>query len=184
MGHMAPRHFWTKDGLPFLVRTARQEDAAGCLELVQATVREGLYSITAPDEFRLDEEDERARIARYVEDPDRLLLVAEAEGRVVGRLGLECAARQRLRHRATLHIAVAEPWRDRGVGTALMGCALDWSAAHPHIEKVSLTVLADNDRAIALYRRFGFREEGRQPREVRRGPCAYVDAILMYRFVK
>jgi RimJ/RimL family protein N-acetyltransferase len=184
MGYLAPRHFWTKDGLPFLVRTASQEDAAGCLEVARAVVREGFYSITTPDEFCIDEEDEQAWIARHTEDPDRLLLVAEVEGQVVGLLGLECGARQRLRHRATLHIAVAEGWRGRGVGTALMGCALDWAAAHPHIEKVSLAVLADNDRAIALYRRFGFQEEGRRPREVRRGPGAYVDDILMYRFVK
>lgn len=184
MGRMAPRHFWTKDGLPLRVRTACEEDALGTLEVARSVVREALYSVTTADEFHVDEEEERAWIARHAEDPDRLLLVAEVGGQVVGLLGLECGARYRLRHRATLHLAVAQAWRGRGVGTALMGCALDWARAHPRIEKVSLAVLADNERAIALYRRFGFQEEGRRPREVRRGPGDYVDDILMYRFVK
>lgn len=184
MGHLSPRHFWTRDGVHFVVRTGRPDDALACLALSRSVIREGRTSITTLDEFRYDEESEEALIARHAEDPDRLWLVAEAEGQVVGLLGMECGSRHRIRHRATLHISVAQGWRGRGVGTALMGCALDWATAHPHIEKVSLQVLADNAPAIALYRRFGFREEGRRPREVRRGPGDYVDDILMYRFVK
>jgi len=184
MGSMAPRHFWLKDETPVRVRRARVEDAALILALSRGVVREARYSISTPDEFRFTEEAERVWIERHREDPDRLLLVAEVAGVVVGMLGMECSHRQRLRHRATLHIAVAREWRGKGIGTALIGCALDWAAANPHIEKVSLGVLADNEQALALYRRFGFQKEGRRPREVRRGPGDYVDDILMYRFVK
>ncbi|MGQ9586196.1 MAG: GNAT family N-acetyltransferase [Anaerolineae bacterium] len=184
MGTLAPRHFWLKGGMHLTVRTARLEDAPQILDLSRGVIREERYSISTPEEFRLTEEEERASIEKHLENPDRLLLVAEAEGHVVGLLGLESGVRQRLRHRATLHIGIAWAWRGKGVGMALMGCALDWATAHPYIEKVSLGVLGDNARALALYRRFGFQEEGRRPREVRRGPGEYVDDILMYRFVK
>lgn len=184
VGTLAPRRFWLEDGTLLLVRTAGLEDAPALLEISRDVIGEGRYSITVPDEFRVTEEEERLWVEKHQENLGALLLVADVAGEVVGLLGMEAAPRQRLRHRVVLHITVGRGWRGRGVGTALMGCALDWAALHPHIEKVSLRVLADNHRALALYRRFGFQEEGRRVREVRRGPGEYVDDILMYRFVK
>ena len=60
---------------------------------------------------------------------------------------------------------------------------IDWGKSNPTIEKLSLSVLATNCRAIKLYRRFGFVEEGRRINEVKLGPGQYVDDVLMYRFV-
>jgi RimJ/RimL family protein N-acetyltransferase len=70
-----------------------------------------------------------------------------------------------------------------GMGTLLLQALIDWAEAHPAIEKLSLAVLATNTAAIGLYRRFGFIEEGRRPREVKLGPDEYVNDVLMYRFV-
>jgi RimJ/RimL family protein N-acetyltransferase len=50
--------------------------------------------------------------------------------------------------------------------------------------ETGLAVFATNARAIGLYRKLGFVEEGRRPREVKFGADQYVDDILMYRFVK
>ena len=184
MGTMVPRFFWLRDGARLTVRTAREDDALDLLELGRALVREKRYSVTTPEEFTFTEEDEQVWIKRNRDEPDHVLLVAETDGPVVGLVGIDTSPRRRLSHRATLRLSVAREWRGQGVGTALVGCALDWAAGHPRIEKVSLAVLADNAPAIALYRRFGFEEEGRRPREVKRGPGSYVDDILLYRFVK
>jgi RimJ/RimL family protein N-acetyltransferase len=51
------------------------------------------------------------------------------------------------------------------------------------IEKIGLSVFATNLDAIRLYKRLGFVEEGRQPREIKLGPGEYADNVLMYRFV-
>jgi ribosomal protein S18 acetylase RimI-like enzyme len=51
----------------------------------------------------------------------------------------------------------------------------------------AITIQADvavaNLLAIALYRKFGFLEEGRQPRQIKLGPGEYQELILMYRWV-
>jgi ribosomal protein S18 acetylase RimI-like enzyme len=39
------------------------------------------------------------------------------------------------------------------------------------------------NKAMGLYRKLGFVEEGRRPRELKLGPEHYIDEILMYRFV-
>lgn len=75
-------------------------------------------------------------------------------------------------------------WWGSGVGSAMMAWLIDWAEVHPTITKLSLAVYADNERAIRLYRRFGFVEEGRPVLQTQREPGEFVDDVLMYRFVK
>ena len=72
---------------------------------------------------------------------------------------------------------VAADQRRRGIGTALMEEATKWARASG-ITKVELHVFPHNEPAIELYRKLGFREEGRRRRHYRIGG-GYVDAILM-----
>ena len=74
-------------------------------------------------------------------------------------------------------------WRGQGVGTALLETFLQWAAENPLIEKISLDVFATNEKAIGLYKKLGFIEAGLKPREIKRGPGQYVDALSMFRFV-
>jgi RimJ/RimL family protein N-acetyltransferase len=54
---------------------------------------------------------------------------------------------------------VALDWRGRGVGTAFVAAAVEWARARG-LHKLTLSVFPHNDAAIALYRKFGFVEEG------------------------
>lgn len=56
-------------------------------------------------------------------------------------------------------IWVAPRARGRGVGDALVGAIVGW-AAHLGAAGVHLDVFAENERAIALYRRHGFVDRG------------------------
>ena len=74
-------------------------------------------------------------------------------------------------------------FRGEGIGSALLQFLIDWGESNPTIDKLALSVFVTNTRAIALYRRFGFVEEGRRIKEVKLGSSEYVDDILMYRLV-
>ncbi|AOJ72552.1 MULTISPECIES: GNAT family N-acetyltransferase [Burkholderia] len=87
-------------------------------------------------------------------------LCAEVDGRVVGHGGLETFSGRRA-HCALLGIGVHDAYAGRGVGGALMAAIVDCADRALGLRRVELTVFADNARAIALYRRFGFTEEGR-----------------------
>ncbi len=67
-----------------------------------------------------------------------------------------------------------------GEGTALMQAACDYADRWPQLLRLELTVFVDNARAVALYRRFGFQEEGRhRAYALRDGAC--VDVLSMAR---
>jgi len=54
----------------------------------------------------------------------------------------------------------AEQDRGKGFGSAAIALALDYAWNSLNLRRVSLTVFAGNDRAVAAYTRAGFREEG------------------------
>ncbi len=72
-------------------------------------------------------------------------------------------------------------FRGQGIGRALLAGATAWADAHPGITKLSLCVFAHNTRAIALYRAFGFVEEGRREGEYRFPDGSVRGDVLMAR---
>ncbi|WP_144142763.1 GNAT family N-acetyltransferase [Paraburkholderia sp. BCC1884] len=82
------------------------------------------------------------------------------DGRIVGHAGLELYRPSRA-HGACLGISVHDDYHGRGVGTALMQALTGSADGSLGLRRIELTVFADNVPAIALYRKFGFVEEGR-----------------------
>jgi putative acetyltransferase len=73
---------------------------------------------------------------------------------------------------------VAREWRGRGVGTALVAASIELARARG-LHKLILGVFPQNDAAIGLYRKFGFVEEGRRLRHIRRADGELWDLIEM-----
>jgi putative acetyltransferase len=109
-----------------------------------------------------------------------LSLAAERDGVVVGTAGLHPAPQIRRRHAALLGISVAREAQGQGVGTALMQALCDYADGWAHILRIELSVFADNERAVALYRRFGFEHEGTHRAYALRDGV-YVDVFFMAR---
>jgi RimJ/RimL family protein N-acetyltransferase len=103
-------------------------------------------------------------------------LVALDADRLVGWLDIVRGPFEGLTHYGRLGMGLATDVRGRGLGTALLQRALD--EGFGTFERIELEVFASNARAVALYRRLGFVEEGR-----RRGARKLDDVpddILMY----
>ncbi|MDR9865403.1 MULTISPECIES: GNAT family N-acetyltransferase [Pseudomonas] len=98
---------------------------------------------------------------RVMADSERALkLVALHQGEVIGHLGLEHYSRIRRSHAGSFGMGVAVAWQGKGVGSTLLAAALDVADNWMNLHRVELTVYADNEAAIALYRKFGFEDEG------------------------
>jgi ribosomal protein S18 acetylase RimI-like enzyme len=79
-------------------------------------------------------------------------------------------------------MTVAQSWRRRGVGSALLAAALE-KARSEGLHKLSLEVFPHNDAALALYRKFGFVQEGRRQKHYRRASGELWDSIVMGRLL-
>lgn len=161
------------------VREATPSDAAALLAHLKALAAEpGINIPLAPDEITMTLDQEKALLADIAESPSAIMLVAEADGALVGELSLKAISpRRAVRHVATLGMSVAQAWRGKGVGRALLTDVLAW-APTAGIKRVELYVYARNAPAIALYERFGFAVEGRRRSFIREGD-AYLDDLVM-----
>lgn len=122
----------------------------------------------------------RKRLA--ANDENQYALVADVGGEIVGNLGLTRIARARRAHVGEIGMGVREAWHGQGVGRALLKAALDLADRWLALRRIELTVYTDNERAIRLYRHFGFEVEGtHRAYSVRDG--VYVDAFSMARIV-
>lgn len=99
---------------------------------------------------------------RLAEPPEGYFsLVACVEQEVVGQLGLQTfSSRPRRRHAGQIGMAVRDDWQGRGVGSALMQAAIDLADKWLNLMRLELEVFVDNEPAIRLYEKFGFKIEG------------------------
>jgi ribosomal protein S18 acetylase RimI-like enzyme len=150
---------------PFEIRPAREEDRLP-LALVFAAIAEERDGIATEPPV-----DVEARAASWTLDGT---LVAVEGDEILGSVHVEPS-----RHGfGELGMAVAHEHRGQGVGSALLAAAIA-SARENGLHKLSLGVFAHNAAAIALYRKFGFVEEGRRVKHYRRANGELWDAIEM-----
>ena len=90
--------------------------------------------------------------------PTDHVLVAEVDGRVVGSINLHCGV-NRLSHSAGFGMGIHDDFQGQGIGTQLMAAMVDLAENWLNIRRIGLQVYTDNERAIALYKNFGFEIE-------------------------
>lgn len=100
-----------------------------------------------------------AQVSRRLEESRlgyREMLVAELNGQAVGTVSVGGRGFQIPGSLRLFALDVGEAYRNRGVATALVK-AVETMAADRGLDKVNLEVAIDNENAIRLYERLGFR---------------------------
>ncbi|HPT17335.1 MAG TPA: GNAT family N-acetyltransferase [Kiritimatiellia bacterium] len=105
---------------------------------------------------------------------------AVGAGQVVGWCDVVRDERPGLTHIGRLGIGILPEYRGRKIGARLLAAAIA-DAFQKGITRIELEVFAANARAHALYRKFGFVEEGRK-RHARCLDGIYEDSICMALF--
>lgn len=103
--------------------------------------------------------------------------VAVGGKEVVGFCTIGFAPFEGFNHAGRLGMGILPAFRQQKIGTRLLNRALETAFSKP-IERVELEVFASNINAVALYKKFGFIEEGRKIK-ARKLDGVYEDIILM-----
>jgi RimJ/RimL family protein N-acetyltransferase len=162
---MPPSTNWSREGDPIEIRPAGEPDRRPLAQLF-AAVAEERDGIAAEPPVDVEK-----RAASW--DLDRTL-VALAAGEIVGLIFVVESGFGF----GEIGMMVARDRRGRGVGSALVAAAIEWGREHG-LHKLTLSVFPHNEAAIRLYRKFGFAEEGRLEKQIRRANGELWDLIEM-----
>ena len=149
--------------MDIIYRTAVPSDAAQLLDYLKQVGGETDNLTFGAAGISFTVEQEAALLERIANSPHSRFFLALDGDRIVGNACVDGSANPRLCHRRSLAITVLRDYWGRGVGTELMERMLAF-ARESGAELVSLEVRSDNERAKALYRKFGFVRFGTFPK--------------------
>jgi len=141
------------------------------LRPIQAWDRERLYELVETIEVRalasndpplpVSLEEIEARDRRWIEEhhTDSAWFAIDVDAETIGMCGLHMI--EHYHQRATVGIRIGKPYRGRGHGQDAVRTLVEYGFSQLNLEKISLQVLADDERAVGAYRKAGFIEEGR-----------------------
>lgn len=109
-------------------------------------------------------------------------LTAVKNGVPVGLTTLYLQPYKKLAHQCEFGIIVSNEHRGQGVGTVLLNNLIHLAKDTFRIELLHLQVYAENP-AMRLYKRFGFKEFGRQNHWIKEEGGIYVGRVFMERFL-
>ncbi|WP_226577556.1 GNAT family N-acetyltransferase [Halobacillus litoralis] len=146
-------------GKAYVIRSAREEDAEQLSEVRMKVDAETDYLDREPGESFMSTEAFKKLILQDSEGGKRLFLVADYEGEIIGFSRCEGSPLRRLSHKVEFGVAVLKKDWGYGVGRNMLETSINWADANG-VKKITLNVIETNEKAIALYKRFGFETEG------------------------
>ncbi len=168
-----------KDGRTCIIRNGTQQDAQSVWDNFVLTHGETEFLTTYPEEAAFTMEQEEAYLKKKEESGRDVELLAEIDGTVVGTAGVDSInAAEKTRHRASFGISIAKAWWGLGIGRALTEACIECAREAGYLQ-LELEVVADNCRAIKLYKSVGFVEYGRNPKGFRSRNSGWQENVLM-----
>ena len=104
--------------------------------------------------------------------------MAEVDGKYVGDASFEGTTLSRQKHRVSLGIFILKDYTNMGRGTHLMETLIE-EARKTSIEQIELICIHDNEIAMHVYEKLGFKKCGTLPRYNKYKDGSYVDASYM-----
>jgi len=170
----------TKDNQKFSIRIPNETDAANIISYAKEMFASTDQVLTTLEEYTISVEEEKAWINNHLNDPNSILLIAELDNKVIGLLDFSAKSKKKIAHIGELGISVHPSYQGIGIGQKITESFLEWAIKNDQVEKVFLNVFATNERAINLYKKLGFVEEGRHIKAIKQLNGEYVDLIQMY----
>lgn len=166
-------------GEKIIIREAIKGDAMQLIEYLSIIDTETRFLAREPGEFSFTVKEEESFIESYMLNDKAILLVGIIDGKVIANASVHVGMNtKRFAHRAAMGIAIRKQYWNKGIGSLLIGHCIDWCKSNG-IEQLELDVVTDNERAISLYEKYGFKVYGTKPKALKYSNGEYRDEYYM-----
>ena len=168
-----------KNGREALLRNGDAADGKEVFESFNLTHAETDFLTSYPDENSYDPEQEAKFLEEKANSSNEIEIIAVIDGKIAGTAGIDAVGKKyKVRHRAEFGISILKEYWGIGLGKALTQACIQ-CAKEAGYEQLELDVVADNERAISLYRSMGFVEFGRNPKGFKSRMTGFQELIYM-----
>lgn len=155
--YFEPIEITLKDGRKAVLRTAQIVDAAEMLAFRIKSLGQTDYLMQYPEEMAdYTIEKQLNFINRMIESPNDKMFTVIVDGKIAGTGQVSFNTRIKTRHKAGIGIALLKEYWGLGIGSGIFTEIIKSAQSRDGVELLELNVIEGNERAIALYRKFGF----------------------------
>ena len=157
-----------KNGKTATIKTPERGDGAAMLQLIKTACGETDFLTRYPEEWEgVTDESEENWIEAGRTAPHILRIACYIDDTIAGSCDITFRTDYKTRHRATIGITVLQKYWGLGIGSAFFEAMIDTAKRHRDTEIIELEFVEGNDRARALYEKFGFSIVGYRPNTFR-----------------
>ena len=168
-----------KDGRTLILRDPTLDDAQEMVDYLKIVGGETDFLLADENGIEgLTLEGEKSWITGTLSAANTKMFVGTIDDEIVLVCDVRAAGRPRIAHVGGVAISIKRDYWHLRIGSIAMQAMIDFAKSTNFLRTLSLEVREGNERAIALYQRFGFVEVGRHKARINvRG--TYYDEILM-----
>ena len=169
-----------KNGKELLLRNAVLSDAENVYMVFNKIHGETDFLLSYPEENSYTIEQEGQYLDRKTKSDNEIEIIAFVDDKLVGLAGIEAVgSKYKVKHRATFGISILKEYWGQGIGKALIDACILCAKEAGYVQ-LELDAVSNNERAIALYKKVGFKEFGRNPKGFNSKECGYQELVYMY----
>ena len=174
-----------KDGRTAILKKPCVEDAEKMLNYIKQSCGETDFLARYPEEWNSVTVESEERWVKNLRDSQSLLAITcYIDGEIAGNCEINFRGGIKTSHRATVSIAILKEYWNLGIGSALFTELIAAAEVRPETEIVELEFVEGNDRAKALYEKFGFKVVGERPNAFKLKDGRLLKEYFMQREVK
>lgn len=163
-----------------IIESAKLEEAEKIISFIKEVETETNFLMRESGEFNMSLENERKFIESKINNNKEIFLTAKVNGNIVGTLGFATSPLNRYQHKGQFGISISKKFWGYGIGSKLIETMISW-ADNNNFVKICLEVDSNNRRAMRLYQKFGFEQEGILKLDKHLETGIFIDSIVMAR---
>lgn len=153
-----------KNGEKTILRNIVPDDAEKIINHYKIAGGETNFLSFGAEGIPLTVEEEKEVLKKMLNDEKSAFIGVEIDGYIAGCLSINGSNRKRMKHCVEFGISVEKKYWGKGIGRLLLDEMISICKDNG-IRKINLKTSEDNERAINLYKSYGFEIEGRLKNE-------------------